>query len=79
MRVASDPKHHVLDPSFDQKSLRHRFPNSSKKRSTNNMEFDAKGVPKWNKNRYQKSLKINAKTCNEKDQDNHQKTYYHEW
>ena len=43
------------------------------------MEFDAKGVPKWNKNRYQKSLKINAKTYNEKDQENHQETYYHEW
>ena len=36
-----------------------------KKRSPQNMEFDAKGLPKWSQNRYQNSSKTNAKTCNE--------------
>ena len=43
------------------------------------MEFDAKGVPKWNQNRHQNSSKINAKTGNEKDQENHQKSCFSEW
>ena len=40
------------------------------------MEFDAKGVPKWNQNRYQNSSKINAKTGTKKDQEHHQTLYF---
>ena len=46
---------------------RYTIDSSSKKRLPKNMEFDAKGVPKWNRSRCQKSSKINAKTGNEKD------------
>ena len=43
------------------------------------MEFDAKGVPKWNQKRRQHSAKAYAKTCNEKeDQESHQKSYFSE-
>ena len=44
---------------------------ASKKRSPKNIEFDAKGVPKWSRNRYQNLSKINAQTGNEKDHENH--------
>ena len=74
----SDPKHHVLGPSFDQKSIKDRFTNSSKKRARKNMEFDVKGVPKWNQNRCQNSSKVNAQTGNEKDQENHKKSCFSE-
>ena len=38
-----------------------------------------KGVPKWSQNRCQNSSKINAKTGNEKDQENHQQSCLSEW
>ena len=69
----------LLGPSFDQKSITNRFNKSSNKRSPKNMEFDAKGVPKGSRNRCQNSSKINAKTCNGKDQENHQTSCFSEW
>ena len=68
-----------LEPIFDHKSINNRFTNSSKKRSPTNMEFYTKGVPKWSHNRYQNSSKINAKTGNGKDQENHQTSCFSEW
>ena len=50
-----------------------------RKRSPQNMECDPKGVPKWDRNRCNKSSKNNAKTDNEKDHANHQKSYFSEW
>ena len=64
---------------FDHKSIKNRFKKSSRKRSPQNIKFDAKGVPKWSQNRCQKSSKINAKTGNEKDQENHQQSCFSEW
>ena len=54
------------------------FEKSLKKRSPKNMKFDAKGIPKWRPNRCQNSSKINAKTGNEKDQENYQKSCFSE-
>ena len=51
---------------YDQQSIKNQFKNSSPKKSTDNMEFNAKGIPKWSPNRYQKSSKNNAKTCDTK-------------
>ena len=42
------------------------------------MNFDAKGFPKWSQNRYQNLFKITAKTGNEKNQENHQKSFFAE-
>jgi hypothetical protein len=61
------------------KHNKNRFKKSSKKRSPQNMKFDAKGIPKCSQNRCQNSSKINAKTGNEKDQENHQQSCFSEW
>ena len=52
--------------------------NHKKNAHQKNMEFDAKGIPKWSQKRCQKSSKINAKNDNEKDQENHQKSCFSE-
>ena len=64
---------------FDQQSIQNRFKISITKRSTTNMEFDAKRFLKWSQNRYQKSSKINVKTGNKKDQENHKRSCFSEW
>ena len=64
---------------FDQKSITNRFKKASKKRSPTNIEFDTTGVPKWSQIRCQNSSTINAKTVNEKDQENHQNSCFSEW
>ena len=64
---------------FDQNSIKIPSPKATGNQSPQNIEFDAKVVPKWNQNRCPKSSKINAKTGNEKDQENHPKTCFSEW
>ena len=63
-------RHLTFGSIFDQKSITNRFKHSSKKkkRSPQNSDFDAKGVPKWSQIRYENSSNINAKTGNEKYQ-----------
>ena len=68
----------IVGPHFDQQSIKIRFKKSPPKRSPQNIKVDTKGVPKWSQNRCQNSSKINAKTSNEKDQENHQKTCFSE-
>ena len=53
--------------------------NHQQKRSPKNMEFAAKGVPKWKQNRCQDSSQINAKTCNGKIHEKHKKSCFSEW
>ena len=53
--------------------------NHSKNDHQKNIEFDAKGVPKGSQNQCSNSSKNNAKTCNEKDHENHQNSCFSEW
>ena len=62
----------------DQKTINNLFKKSSKKRSTKNIAFYVKGIPKWSQNRCQNTSNINAKTGNEKDYENHQKSCFSE-
>ena len=45
---------------------------------TQNIDFDAKGVPEWNQQLCPHSSKINAKIGNGKDQEHHQQLSYSE-
>ena len=59
---------------FDAKSIQKTHRN----KSPQNMELDTKGVPKENRNRCINSSKTNAKTGNEKHQENHQQSCFSE-
>ena len=57
---------------LDAFSIKNVMENSFKIRSPENMKFDANWLPTWTRNRGQNSLKIDAKTGIETDQENHE-------
>ena len=68
-----------LGTIFDQNRSKFGSHNHQQKRSPTNIEFDTKGIPKWNQNRCPNSSKINAETGNEKDHENYRKSCFSEW
>ena len=67
-----------LGSHFSPKSIKNGIANSLKNPSRKNIENYAKRLPKWNRNRCQNSLKINAKNDNKEGRGNHEKHVFSE-
>ena len=59
---------------FDENLLK-KYSKIIKETIPQNMEFDAKGVPKWSQHRCQNSSKINANTGNGTTAENQKNTF----
>ena len=65
-----------LRSHFGPKSIKNTIEKSLKNPPRKNIENNAKRLPKWNRNRCQSSLKINAKSDNKERRENHEKTVF---